>query len=78
MAKTMKSNDSAIAVMQQMLQERCIAEPMCNFETVPLEGRFDIQPPPAFVRREFSFAVPLGYVCYFVFHYNCSKKLRGI
>ena len=28
MAKTMKSNDSAIAVMQQMLQERCIAEPM--------------------------------------------------
>ena len=28
MAKTMKSNDSALAVMQQMLQERCIAEPM--------------------------------------------------
>ncbi|WP_290393686.1 Cas9 inhibitor AcrIIA9 family protein [uncultured Duncaniella sp.] len=28
MAKTMKSNNSAIAVMQQMLQERCIAEPM--------------------------------------------------
>ena len=24
---TMKSNDSALAVMQQMLQERCIAEP---------------------------------------------------
>lgn len=27
MATTFKSNDSAIAVMQQMLQERCIAEP---------------------------------------------------
>ena len=26
---TMKSNDSALAVMQQMLQERCIAEPSC-------------------------------------------------
>lgn len=27
MATTFKSNDTAIAVMQQMLQERCIAEP---------------------------------------------------
>lgn len=27
MATMMKSNDSALAVMQQMLQERCIAEP---------------------------------------------------
>lgn len=28
MATTMKSNNAAIAAMQQMLQERCIAEPM--------------------------------------------------
>ncbi len=28
MAQTMKSSTSAIEVMQQMLQERCIAEPM--------------------------------------------------
>lgn len=28
MATTMKSSTSAIEVMQQMLQERCIAEPM--------------------------------------------------
>lgn len=28
MAQTMKSNDTAIQVMQKMLQERCIAEPM--------------------------------------------------
>lgn len=27
MANSMKSNNAAIAVMQQMLQERCIAEP---------------------------------------------------
>ena len=27
MATMLKSNDTAIAVMQQMLQERCIAEP---------------------------------------------------
>lgn len=28
MAQTLKSNDTAIQVMQKMLQERCIAEPM--------------------------------------------------
>lgn len=28
MAQTIKSNDTAIQVMQKMLQERCIAEPM--------------------------------------------------
>ncbi len=33
MANSMKSNNAAIAVMQQMLQERCIAEPAFAIKT---------------------------------------------